>query len=329
MRYPEAPRLDLVEDLHGHRVADPYRWLEDAADPRTAAWTAAQDALAAELLAACRSGGFTARLEQLVHAGAVGVPVWRGGGRSPPAATPARSTPSCGSGSPTAPCGCWSTPWPSTRRGDDPGRLVAVLGGRPAGLPALHRRRRGVRLYVLDVATGEVSTGRSTAAATPPSPGCPAAGALLRPPAAAGPGPAGEEQFHRRVWRHRVGTPTRDDALVPGEGSAPPLLRGGLQRDGRWLVAPPVGTAPRNDLWIADLEAGRAARPCSSGSTPRPPPGWAATADCRFLRPRRAALPAGGADPPDPPTWTPVGLAGRRAPSRPTACSATSRWSKA
>src|SRR5215213_10026303 len=47
MRYPEAPRLDLVEDLHGHRVADPYRWLEDDADPRTQAWSVAEDALAA------------------------------------------------------------------------------------------------------------------------------------------------------------------------------------------------------------------------------------------------------------------------------------------
>ena len=46
MRYPEAPRLDLVDDLHGHRVADPYRWLEDPADPRTREWSQAQDALA-------------------------------------------------------------------------------------------------------------------------------------------------------------------------------------------------------------------------------------------------------------------------------------------
>jgi protease II len=30
MRYPPARRLDLVEELHGFRVADPYRWLEDA-----------------------------------------------------------------------------------------------------------------------------------------------------------------------------------------------------------------------------------------------------------------------------------------------------------
>ena len=51
MRYPEAPRLELVEELHGHRIADPYRWLEEPDDPRTKAWTAAQDELAAEHLA--------------------------------------------------------------------------------------------------------------------------------------------------------------------------------------------------------------------------------------------------------------------------------------
>ena len=44
--------LDLVEDLHGHRVADPYRWLEDVSDPRTVAWRAAQRELADEALGA-------------------------------------------------------------------------------------------------------------------------------------------------------------------------------------------------------------------------------------------------------------------------------------
>src|SRR3712207_9589118 len=43
VRYPEAPRLDLVEHLHGHAVADPYRWLEDPADPRTASWTRSEE----------------------------------------------------------------------------------------------------------------------------------------------------------------------------------------------------------------------------------------------------------------------------------------------
>ncbi|MHB1067398.1 MAG: hypothetical protein ACYC2Z_08235, partial [Candidatus Nanopelagicales bacterium] len=43
--YPDAPRLDLVEDIHGTPVADPYRWLESSDDPRTVEWLAAQSAL--------------------------------------------------------------------------------------------------------------------------------------------------------------------------------------------------------------------------------------------------------------------------------------------
>ena len=43
--YPFARRLDLVDDLHGHLVADPYRWLEDASSAETATWSDAQDAL--------------------------------------------------------------------------------------------------------------------------------------------------------------------------------------------------------------------------------------------------------------------------------------------
>ena len=45
LRYPPAPRLELVETLHGHPVADPYRWLEDAAAPETVSWQRAQDEL--------------------------------------------------------------------------------------------------------------------------------------------------------------------------------------------------------------------------------------------------------------------------------------------
>jgi prolyl oligopeptidase len=42
---PPTRRDDLVEDLHGHEVADPYRWLEaPATDPELAAWVRTQAA---------------------------------------------------------------------------------------------------------------------------------------------------------------------------------------------------------------------------------------------------------------------------------------------
>ena len=41
-RYPEASRLDLTEDILGHQVSDPYRWLEDDTSAERAGWLAAQ-----------------------------------------------------------------------------------------------------------------------------------------------------------------------------------------------------------------------------------------------------------------------------------------------
>jgi prolyl oligopeptidase len=43
--YPPAPAGDVVDDYHGTRVANPYRWLEDDVAPETRAWTAAQNEL--------------------------------------------------------------------------------------------------------------------------------------------------------------------------------------------------------------------------------------------------------------------------------------------
>ena len=43
--YPETPTGDVVDDHHGTKVADPYRWLEDVDAPETRRWIAAQNAL--------------------------------------------------------------------------------------------------------------------------------------------------------------------------------------------------------------------------------------------------------------------------------------------
>jgi prolyl oligopeptidase len=260
MRYPEALRLDLVEDLHGHCVADPYRWLEDDADPRTRAWSEAEDALATELLSALpMRPDLAARLDELVHAGAVGVPVWRGGRafstrrdpgqehavlrvREPDGTVRVLVDPTALDPEGTTTLDAWSPSW-------EGGRLAYQLstGGDEES-----------RLYVLDVRTGEVVDGPVDRCRYSPVAWLPGGEELfyvrrLAPDQV----PAGEEQFHRRVWRHRVGAPTDTDVLVHGEGSDPTTYFGvHTSRDGRWLVVSgSAGTAPRDDVWIADLAA--------------------------------------------------------------------------
>jgi prolyl oligopeptidase len=266
MRYPEAPRLDLVEELHGHRVADPYRWLEDPADPRTVTWTQAQDALAAEELAGLPlRPEFAERLDQLVHAGAVGVPVWRGdrafSTRRDPGQEHAVLRVREGDGvervlvdpmaldpEGTTTLDAWSPSW----EGDRVAYQVSTGGDEES------------RLYVLDVGTGEVIDGPIDRCRYSPVAWLPGGGEMfyvrrLAPELV----PAGEEQFHRRVWRHRVGTSADDDELVHGEGSDPTTYFGvHTSRDGRWLVVSgAAGTAPRDDVWVADLAHSPAGAP--------------------------------------------------------------------
>jgi hypothetical protein len=43
--YVATRKIDHMDDYHGTKVADPYRWLEDETSPQTAAWIEAQNAV--------------------------------------------------------------------------------------------------------------------------------------------------------------------------------------------------------------------------------------------------------------------------------------------
>src|SRR5579885_638611 len=45
LAYPAARRAPVVDDYHGTKVADPYRWLEDPDAPETRAWIEAENRL--------------------------------------------------------------------------------------------------------------------------------------------------------------------------------------------------------------------------------------------------------------------------------------------
>src|ERR1043165_3773673 len=43
LNYPVTAKVNQVDDYHGTKVADPYRWLEDDKSMETAAWVEAQN----------------------------------------------------------------------------------------------------------------------------------------------------------------------------------------------------------------------------------------------------------------------------------------------
>ena len=263
--YPDATRQDIVETMHGHQVHDPYRWLEDAGSQETKDWLRAQDELYEAYLARVPGRDrLAARLTELLAAGEVGAPVWRGDryfftrrapGQEHAVVYTADSEAERALIDPVAidPSGLTTL---DSWRPDRDGRLLAYqlsAGGREESV-----------LRVMDVATGADVDGpidRCRYSDVAWLPGGEAFYYARRlPPESV---PAGEDQFHRRVYLHRVGTPADDDVLILGEGMEKTNYYSvEVSPDGRWLViTASAGTAPRNDVWVADLAGGDPAAP--------------------------------------------------------------------
>ena len=140
------------------------------------------------------------------------------------------------------------------------------------------------QLYVLDVATGEVVDGPIDRCRYSPVAWLPGGDELfyvrrLAPDQV----PAGEEQFHRRVWRHRVGAPGRRRRARARRGQRPDHLLRRAHQPRRPLAGRlrlRRHRAPRRRLDRRPRRRRRAARASRSASTRRPPPGWPATAGC-------------------------------------------------
>ena len=120
-------------------------------------------------------------------------------------------------------------------------------------------------LRVMDVATGDVVDGPIDRARYSPVawlPGGKSYYYVRRLPADQV--PDGEEQFHRRVWLHQRGHRSRRQThSVFGDGLDATNYYGvTVSRDGRWLsITASAGTEPRNDLWVADIADVTAGQP--------------------------------------------------------------------
>ncbi len=256
--YPAADRLDLVETLHGHEVADPYRWLEDAGDPRTGAWFTAQDALYERVRATWpKRAEFHARLTELHGVGEVSTPVWRG-------ETSFTTSRDAGQDHPvlvvTAPDG-------TSRALIDPiaidpsgNTTLDFWAPSPDGTLLAYGLSEGgteeALLRVVRVDNGGLVDGPiDRVRATPVAwlPGGDGYYYVRHLPL----GSVGEDdaKLHRRVHRHMLGTDPDGDEVVFGDGSPrSTFFDVHLSDDGRWLsISSQHGTYKRNELWLADL----------------------------------------------------------------------------
>ncbi|GIH22937.1 prolyl endopeptidase [Acrocarpospora phusangensis] len=256
--YPPARRGDMVENLFGFLVSDPYRWLEESGDACVRAWAEAQDRLYRAHRAGWRERhGWGSLVEQVASFGVSEPPMARGsvlflaeqlrgdeqrrllvvdaGGNRRVLVDPVEIDPSGRTG-----LYAW---WPS-REG---GRVAVQL--EVAEQP-------GSDVLVLDARTGETVDGplpraRNTSLAW--LPGGDAFYYVSRvPDEELDPG---DTRLHRRVRLHRVGTPWQADTVVFGGDDAPDHYYGlTISPDGRRLaITATVGPASHNDVHVADL----------------------------------------------------------------------------
>ncbi len=209
-------RQVVAEVMHGERIEDPYRWLEDSDSTEVAAWTEAQNAATrAALDARPERAAMAARLRELVDCGSVSAPKAVAGHlfyqrRSPGQDQPVLYMdgrplldPNTASAAATVSLDWW---WPS----------------RDARLLAFGYSDHGDEwstLHVLDTPTGErlaeaIPRTRYASVVWDEDNGGFHYTRYPRP----GEVPAGEEFYGRKVYHHRLGAPHAQDPLVFGEG---------------------------------------------------------------------------------------------------------------
>ena len=259
-KYPRAERTDTVDVLHGHAVADPYRWLEDPTDPRTVQWVTDQDELLNSDAQSWPGRDSVAdRLRELLAAGVISAPIWRGDRQFFMRRTADQEHAVLLTIDPDGserelidpialdPNGLTTLDtWQPSKEGDLLAYQISV-GGTEESV-----------LRVMEVSSGENVDGPIDRARYSPVAWLPGGKHYyyvrrLAPELV----PGDEEQYHRRVWLHELGTDPSQDLEIFGAGRLITEYFGvSVSRDGRWLeVTAAEGTAPRNDVWLADLSA--------------------------------------------------------------------------
>jgi prolyl oligopeptidase len=263
--YPPT-RLDTaVEELHGERIADPYRWLESGDTEETRLWTEAQNRITRTYLDAVPARPLIQqRLATLLQIGSLGTP------------TPAR-----GRYFYQRREGTQNQPVLYVREGVhgtdrvllDPNALDAAGttaldwyfpsdDGRLLAYGLSENGSEESVLQVMDVTTGAVQPDRIAP--------CRAADLSWLPDNTGfyytrypreGEVPPEEEQYHRAIYFHRLGEDSAADTLIFKPAAKEHWPGVDLSPDGRWLVVSVARTFDQTDLYLQDRIAGGALVP--------------------------------------------------------------------
>lgn len=216
---PPTRRGTTVDELHGVRVPDPYRWLEDIADPSVLGWANDQDTYArAHLQALPGRAEFTEALRAKLDVPAASLPIVAGEGQLIARRTPGRDHP------------VWMLRDASGAERVLLDPLVLDPSGRttlrrpvpsPSGRHLAYLRSvdgaDAASLWILDVQTGEhlpeVLVGARYAAAAWNADGTAFAYTALPDDPSI---PSPKLPRHAEIRRHTLGTPQADDTLLFG-----------------------------------------------------------------------------------------------------------------
>ncbi|MGH2500187.1 MAG: prolyl oligopeptidase family serine peptidase, partial [Candidatus Limnocylindria bacterium] len=259
---PPTAREAVVDVLHGERVIDPYRWLEDGASERVRRWTDAQNERTRAFLDALPiRERFAARLRALMAVGLLDTPRLSAGrifhlrrsGDQLQAALYVREGLAGADRMLVDPNGLdasglttldWYYPSPDAR-------YVAY------GLS--HGGTELSTLHVRDVASGEdlrdrIPHTRHASVAWV------AGGFYYTAHPAPGAVPPGDEHYYRRLRFHRLGDDVAGDRLVFGEGRPKEdIIVVGGATEGRWILVAAYQGWARSDVYLIDHAAPLAA----------------------------------------------------------------------
>jgi len=266
MAYPPARRVDQVDDLHGLRVTDPYRWLEDDKSDEVTRWVDAQDALARAYLSKLPGrDAMAARFKELLYVESAHPPrhlgsrwffsrrdagkekfavYWR---EDKTGQDKLLLDPNAWSTDGSVALGVWSVSWD--------GRRVAYA--------VKSNNSDEATLHLIEVATGKKSDVDVIDGAKYASPSWTPAGdgfyyTWLPPPGAV---PIADRPGYAEVRFHKLGTdPKKDRVVRERTGDPKTFLTADLSKDGRWLVLTTEHGWSRTDVNVIDLRAAKPAR---------------------------------------------------------------------